>query len=287
MRQHEIEVSTAIGCVNRCSYCPQQLAIDSYRMRSDETSMTLNAFSNYLSKIPKHVILRFAGFTEPFQNQNTLDMIELAFGQGFRIAVFTTLKGLDAKKILRLRMHRYYIFLVHLQGKGERYLPYDKYIPLVKLIRDIPEASFTYYDSLDPEIAQAVQGATVTKLRVNTRAGVIQEYGHTTGPIVCSWDYPRKRNILLPNGDVVMCCMDYGQKIVLGNLKNDSYRHLHHGQSWRRLARLMSEEDNDLLCRDCEYAVNRFSTKYPVTVTKGLVWSPKLNRLYESWREKQ
>ena len=35
-----------------------------------------------------------------------------------------------------------------------------------------------------------------------------------------------QQNVLLPNGDVLLCCMDWGMKHVLGNLLTGDYSNL-------------------------------------------------------------
>jgi len=63
--------------------------------------------------------------------------------------------------------------------------------------------------------------------------------------------------VLLPNGDVVICCMDYGNKHVIGNLMTSSYESLFQSEEYNRLLRGFKEESIDTLCRTCDaYAVD-------------------------------
>jgi hypothetical protein len=53
-------------------------------------------------------------------------------------------------------------------------------------------------------------------------------------------------NVLLPNGDVSLCCMDYGLKYVLGNLYNQEYNDI------------IPEPNTTFgLCRYCENGTTR------------------------------
>ena len=47
-----------------------------------------------------------------------------------------------------------------------------------------------------------------------------------SGSIMCSAAPQLNHNVLLPNGDVVLCCMDYSIKHTIGNLLNDDYEKL-------------------------------------------------------------
>ena len=46
---------------------------------------------------------------------------------------------------------------------------------------------------------------------------------HTDGPRTCGCVEHLYHNVLLPNGDVSLCCMDYGLDHVIGNLNTQSY----------------------------------------------------------------
>lgn len=57
------------------------------------------------------------------------------------------------------------------------------------------------------------------------------------------------------NGDVLLCCMDWRRRVVLGNAREQSLHAIWHGEPYRRYRRLheegrVSELD---LCRDCTY----------------------------------
>jgi hypothetical protein len=44
-----------------------------------------------------------------------------------------------------------------------------------------------------------------------------------TGPATCNCQERLYHNVLLPNGDISLCCMDYGLQHILGNLFESSY----------------------------------------------------------------
>lgn len=64
-----------------------------------------------------------------------------------------------------------------------------------------------------------------------------------------------RENVLLPNGNVVACCNDYGLEHVFGNLLEQDYESLFRSDEYKRLEALQKDDSRDLLCRrDCEYA---------------------------------
>ncbi|MGR3318544.1 MAG: SPASM domain-containing protein [Candidatus Anammoxibacter sp.] len=58
-------------------------------------------------------------------------------------------------------------------------------------------------------------------------------------------------NILLPNGDVVLCCMDFDQKYILGNLLRDDYRSLYESDIYKKVLEGVVDSSSNILCRYC------------------------------------
>jgi hypothetical protein len=62
------------------------------------------------------------------------------------------------------------------------------------------------------------------------------------------------RNVLLPNGDVVLCCMDYNLKHIIGNLLKESYKDIFLGQPLMDLIEINEEPgfNKCSICKSCE-----------------------------------
>lgn len=59
---------------------------------------------------------------------------------------------------------------------------------------------------------------------------------------------------MLPNGDVVLCCMDYNLKHVIGNLLTQTYKQVMEGE---KLAEIIKINETDgfskcSICKACE-----------------------------------
>ena len=76
------------------------------------------------------------------------------------------------------------------------------------------------------------------------------------GKISCSLcGQALNHNILLPDGRVLLCCMDYGMKHVLGNLTEQSYAEIMNGKEIDKIkAAINGDESIDILCRRCSSA---------------------------------
>ena len=64
---------------------------------------------------------------------------------------------------------------------------------------------------------------------------------HTDGPRTCGCVEHLYHNVLLPNGDVSLCCMDYGLDNILGNLDS---------QTWEEI--IPEPETCYTMCLSCE-----------------------------------
>ena len=141
-----LEVTTKIGCVNMCEYCPQTKLIKNYSnnlhnsvmkkhfddqkdiqaienlllhtyLKGDknrETMMSVETFKKCLSTVPEEVDIHFTGYVEAFENPNAIDMMEHAFQKGHRILCNTTLVGLTPEIIKRVEQLYFKEFHIHL-----------------------------------------------------------------------------------------------------------------------------------------------------------------------------
>jgi Iron-sulfur cluster-binding domain len=103
----------------------------------------------------------------------------------------------------------------------------------------------------------------------HTRAGSLDETNveeqsiytqtpHNTTPVSCADTPFYDQNVVLPNGDVLLCCMDYGMKHVIGNLLRQDYYDLFAGLEMNRLRRInMTPGFSDCsICKSCDRTLN-------------------------------
>jgi radical SAM protein with 4Fe4S-binding SPASM domain len=79
---------------------------------------------------------------------------------------------------------------------------------------------------------------------------------HKFGKIKCNFgkDFLWQQNNLLLNGDVYICCQDWGLKHKIGNLKSDNLYSNNINNERLKLQNLQLMEDSDIICRDCEFS---------------------------------
>jgi|TARA_Y100000310_G_scaffold33468_1_gene31648 hypothetical protein len=103
--------------------------------------------------------------------------------------------------------------------------------------------------------------------------------GMKTGKIICKSN-SLHNNVLIPNGDVHLCCMDYGLEAKVGNLLENDYDYLHNGEGMKYITDRMTDDslDGDIICRRCENADYEFNEDF---VMKTIDMRDTLNYLYE------
>lgn len=218
-----LEITTNIGCSNNCWYCPQDLLLSQYHSKS---SMSLVYFDKYLAKIPKEVIIMFAGFSEPFLNHACYKMICHA-SQQHEVMVYTTLKGFEYWMFEYIEHIKFKFFYYHQTQKNKNILGMKLY-----------------------NLSNFMEGG----ISLHDRAGNIPNLPHRyiKGKILCQEGM--EHGVLLPNGDVVLCCMNYGLQHKLGNLTKQSYQEIFNSKELIKIKEDQLKEDSDILCRKCIYA---------------------------------
>jgi hypothetical protein len=266
-----MEITTNVGCKNMCVYCPQTVNVAGYAARTKANPafedkgrmMSLDTFKACLDKIPQTTHIFFAGSAEPFLNPECTQMLEYADSRKHRIRVYTTLVGVSEETLDVIRGMDLERLVIHLPSEGdrERYKADAAYMALLEKVyaANIPTIEFMSVG--------AVQQVVPTVIKVQIRqtpfegmsdfAGNLKSslapHRHLSGPIYCVSDR-LYWNVLYPNGDVTLCCEDFGMKHVIGNLLQSDYDALHTSDEFQKIVRGLSDDGIDILCRTCEYA---------------------------------
>jgi hypothetical protein len=257
-----MEITTRIGCRNTCVYCPHDTIAKAYTQKSKKYLMSVDLFKACLNKIPLEVKISFSGMCEPWLNSECTRMLLYACGRGHAVEVFTTLVGVslaDIDLIASLKLER---FEVHLSsGKEyENILVDHNYLAVLdRLLKSSINATYVFYGkALHPEVNLLIKESGVNAMHnlAHTRANNVELDGklmtiRKRGVIGCKRNLTS--NVLLPNGEVVLCCMDYGMQHVLGNLTTSSYESLFANEVFLSIQRGLKDEAIGTLCRYCEW----------------------------------
>ncbi len=244
-----LEITTIIpekGCVVDCVFCPQRTLEEVYK---GTRILTLDAFKTIVDKVPTDVRITFAGFTEPWMNKYCTDMVVYAHEQGHPISVFTTGVGVsveDMEAIVDIPFagNPNGGFVLHLPDAEmlARHPITPSYLKTLEWIRDNQHriknfSVMSMGKELHPSIRHIFDWApsydmwsragnlireSVAKPQLITLRDRWNAITHT-GPKTCGCVEGLYHNVLLPNGDVSLCCMDYGLEHIIGNLNTQTY----------------------------------------------------------------
>ncbi|MCX5706522.1 MAG: hypothetical protein NTW13_02470 [Candidatus Omnitrophica bacterium] len=279
------DITTNVGCSVACVYCSQQRFIQAYTKKSSTLQLDFDIFCSCLGKIPADVLICFAGMSEPWLNPECTNMVIHAHRKGYKVAVFTTLVGMTAVDIEQLEGIPFEWFCVHLPNArgSENIKVNDDYIDLVAKISGSRIKGIEYQSVLaeaHPKLKALLRNKSVSLIWPHSKAGnvsrdIINLPKRKKGKIRCV------RNLdwweLLPNGDVLVCCLDFGIKHVIGNLITSDYQSLFSSRERLKIKQGLLDPSQDILCRYCDaFADNAdFFTRLQNTLLPKLFNSAK------------
>ena len=118
---------------------------------------------------------------------------------------------------------------------------------------------YSCHAGIHPDIVETIPKNSKLITELISRAGNVEndyvESKHSTGEIVCiNCGTGMNHNVLLPDGTIVLCCMDYALEHVLGNLLEKSYEEILDSPEAKRIQKEMQKDEVDILCRNCTNA---------------------------------
>ncbi len=254
-----MEITTVIGCKNICEYCPQDVLIKSYSGLSNVKKMELDTFKKCIDKIPKEVRIHFSGMAEPWLNSSCTDMLLYAHKKGHKIRVFTTLNYMAPSDVERIKDIPFDRFTIHLPDKNaETGINVDSsYLSILSKIRSsIQNLTYLCHRGVSEKLKTAVHGLNVYEAPLCTRGNNVKlkwkKAARKRGKLKCKRHL--NHNVLLPNGDVVLCCMDFGLNHRLGNLLTSSYASILNSKELENVKAAMASSSSEILCRYCMFS---------------------------------
>ena len=235
-----------------------------YAKRSDIYKMTFDIFKSCLDKIPLNVHIDFSGMAEPWLNPKCTKMLLYAHNRGYDIAAYTTTVGMTTSDVRNFESIPFRHFNVHLADK-EGYSKIeinDNYLETIDAIVNskIQNREYMTMGELHPKVQQLMK-KRIPRTKMLSRAGNLEckvsppVPTRLKGPIRCrSAGNLFNHNVLLPNGDVLICCMDYGMQHILGSLTSSNYTSVFNGKEFYKLQKGLDDDSIDILCRYCENA---------------------------------
>lgn len=266
-----ISLTTVIGCRVNCNYCPQNLLVTSYFKENKNRirEMSVDIFKQCLNKLPQECSILFCGMSEPFLNSNCIELLEIAAESGRNIDLNTTLVGIDMETLRRVvELPIGFVTLHVADAYGYANIPLsEEYYEMVDFLINYRKANGDPFINLCNAQAtpdERIQAICNNKYEILTtmhdRAGNLKDEkllcsNHRFGSISCGLSGTKlNRNVLLPDGTLLLCDNDYGMKHVLGNLLLNDYEEIMNGEELQKIHEACERDDSDVLCRSCPFA---------------------------------
>ena len=244
-----LEFTTSIppkGCVIDCAFCPQRTLLNVYK--SDKT-MSFENFKLVVDKLPKEVRVTFSGFTEPWLNKRCTDMLIYASQQGHPISAFTTGVGMTVEDVERIKDIKFTQgpnggFCLHIpdQERIAKHPITPRLIEVFERFKQLENHIEGFYVMCMGEPHESVKhlwpqvhvptfwsragnllGEAIIKPELEKYKDRFQHMDHGDKAMTCGCIEDLYHNVVLPNGDVSLCCMDYGLKHITGNIYEQAY----------------------------------------------------------------
>lgn len=251
-----LEITTRIGCPIDCVDCPQALLRSKY---SGRRSLRLEDFKRAIDKVPPGTRIDFSGMCEPFANKDCADMILYAASKGFPLALYTTLQGATMEDWRKLKDVRYEVCTIHLPDKDGR-----SHFNITEEYLEVLAAwdcnTYSCHGAVDDRVIPYCRPRGLITY-MHDRAGNVEGREHRSLDTECQlWcitsGIDMNHNVLLPNGDVLMCCMDYGMTGIFGNLFEQSYEEVLNSSAAREMRATLTKGES--ICRHCSNAIPIF-----------------------------
>jgi sulfatase maturation enzyme AslB (radical SAM superfamily) len=277
MSRPTLEVTTMIGCPLMCNYCPQDNLRDAYS-KEDPKYMSLETFRTAVDKLPWDTRIDFSGMAEAWVNPDCTKMLEYALERGHDVAIYTTLYNWtsttvdEVSNLLVEYRDQIEVFSIHFPDeygnmRGWKYSEEWEYaframsnivqylgIKLEamtmsnhgKIHKELEHLGIQLYNWFGHDRAGSLNKEQVKDQPVNF---VLKH----EKPVVCGKTEKYDQTVLLPNGDVVLCCMDYDNKHILGNLLSQSYEDLFTGSEMQMILEENAKNcySDRSLCKSC------------------------------------
>lgn len=265
-KAYGLEFTIAIGCPLDCHYCPQKKLINTYTRQygKNKLYMTFEDFRTILSKLIPGSGIAVGGMVEPFKNRDCAKMIKYAYDSGFKIALDTTLMGMtedDFELIKDVEFVHFQLHIPDIEGNAHFKIT-DHYIKMLeKVTGQFSISGYSCHGHVHPAVSEFIKSEIVLFNEMMNRAGNLDydelDTYQNKGMITCCSGSNEVTGLnceVLPNGTVILCCMDYGMEHILGNLLEQEWNDIISGEEFKKIEKGMLDDQIPILCRKCSAA---------------------------------
>jgi hypothetical protein len=276
-----LNITAVSACKADCIYCPQ--AAFQAAMAGRPAYLSRQEFAELLPNLADTQFegFSFGGFSEPFENPDIVELLRLAAAQSFAgpVSVYSNGEALTPDMVEALRdvpLARVDIschgFDDDIYRRTRRFLDprkvRDNVLFLLRNRENIGELVISVTGPFGSaaaknELAELCRrfGARLEHRALHSRAGLLRigrvAMPATPGAFRCAkFDFAKP--VLVPGGDLSLCCQDFGLVDVIGNLHRQSFEDIMaHSPRRRHILDVAAgrEQDPGLRCYQCQFCV--------------------------------
>ena len=217
--------------------------------------MDFDDYKKAIDKVPAGTRIDFSGMCEPFVNPRCTDMILYAAEKGFPLALYTTLQGATMEDWKRLKDICFEVVTIHLPDKNDR-SHFNITGEYLALLAAWPCHNYSCHGQVDDYVLPYLKQRNLITF-MHDRAGNVECRPHRDispdSSLYCiTSGKAMDHNVLLPDGTVIMCCMDYGMTGVFGNLFEQDYYEVLNSEAACAMRDTLNRGES--ICRHCANA---------------------------------
>jgi len=270
-----------------CTYCPQDDYIKSFKSNyPDEFKvLTQEVFLDCIKNISPTVLIKWTGFTEPLYSKDIQFFCEYLYAHGYQQSISTTLKGTkNSVEWFVNHAHMFSQITLHLpDSDGLMKCKVDQsYISNFESILSNPNTPLDKIDffligesfekNIEKIISKYIKDRVIDKKMVikakvlNTRNSSVTldssglknvEFRSKVKKTKSEEFYCAYRRlnqgVLLPNGEVALCCQDYKLEYILGDVKKQNLDNLYQKIQDSKVEREHFISGSFYPCTKCEH----------------------------------
>ncbi len=281
-KNNRLEITSTIGCAMMCDYCPQTLIGSVAKTQNLNRKMSFEDFKIYMSNVPKSTQIHWTGYSEPLAHDQFEDFVLYLDKKGYRQLISTTMFGRrhtenfmskfskfisitfhlpDNQNLMKLKVSERYIETLekaikfqstHLKKNIYFVVFGNDFHPLIKnLLNKMINQNYILKENIDlrKHLNSRSEMIDVNKLDKSNVNNFYKNEWKKDEIYYCSY-LRLNQGVLLPDGNVNLCCNDYSVGAIIGSLNNTKLDKIYNQE------KILSEDfiyGKNSVCKKCEY----------------------------------
>ena len=286
-KKNRLEITTTIGCAMMCDYCPQTLiksTLNNNDTSKDQKIMNYENFKLYFENISNKTAIHWSGYSEPLGNKDFVRFVNYLEKKNYEQHISTTMFGRRETEEFMASTKAFKSVTFHLPDSSNlmKLAVSDVYLKnledtmrfqskrLSKKAIYIVVFGKNFHPKVEALISKLIDEKIISKNSVDIRDHLhsrngdvvdmndfrmdktnLEEQNNKENKRLYYCSYGRlDQGVMLPNGDVNLCCQDYSLKGIIGNLKKENLKEIYKQKKIYQKDFMYGQYS---LCRNCEY----------------------------------